>query len=278
MRAKRALFLVIFLVFFALARSSAPEADVSIVEDWAQHAVGAAGIPPGWSAYATIGGRPAYDFAVTEEDGRRALRLKSHDEHSTIAKKIQVDLRATPILEWTWKIVKLPEGADVRKKETSDLTGHILVAWPRFPALLRTRLIGYAWDTTAPAQSVYKSQKTGAVTFFVVRSGPRDLNRWLTERRNVYEDYKKVFGEDPENPQAVVVSIDTNDTHSSAEAFIGRIRFTSGSGDAAALAAQLVGSPDHHSVLVEPSGKDARSHVRDPRRRADQRRPDALPF
>jgi DUF3047 family protein len=233
MRPHCVLALVIFLVFSALAPDSAPGAEVIVVEDWAQQAVGAAGIPSGWSSYATVGGRPAYDFTVTEEDGRRALRLKSHDEHSTITKKIQVDLRATPILEWTWKIVKLPEGADIRKRETSDLTGHIFVAWPRFPALVRTRLIGYAWDTIAPAQSVHKSQKTGAVTFFIVRSGPQELNRWLTERRNVYEDYRKVFGEDPENPQAVVVSIDTNDTHSRAEALIGRIVFTSGSGAAA---------------------------------------------
>jgi hypothetical protein len=233
MRAPRVLAFVTVLGFSALAPSSAPEAEVRIVEDWGQHAVGAAGIPSGWTSYATVGGRPNYDFTVAEEDGRRALRLKSHDEHSTIAKKIQVDLRATPILEWSWKIVKLPEGADIRKRETSDLTGHIFVAWPRFPALLRTRLIGYVWDTTAPAQSVHKSQKTGAVTFFVLRSGPQDLNRWLTERRNVYEDYRKVFGEEPENPQAVVVSIDTNDTHSTAEALIGRIVFTSVSGAAA---------------------------------------------
>ena len=164
---------------------------------------------------------------------RRALHLKSHDEHSTIAKKIRVDLRATRILEWTWKIVKLPAGADIRKKETSDLTGHVFVAWPRFPTLLRTRLIGYVWDTIAPAQTVEKSRKTDAVTFFIVRSGPRDLNRWLTERRNVYEDYRKVFGDDPENPETVVVSIDTNDTHSGAEAFIGRIIFTNGSVEAA---------------------------------------------
>jgi uncharacterized protein (DUF1501 family) len=48
----------------------------------------------------------------------------------------------------------------------------------------------------------------------------------------VSEDYRTVFGEDPENPQVVVVSIDTNDTHSGAEAFIGRITFTNGSGAA----------------------------------------------
>lgn len=234
MRAQSVPVLIAFLAFAALTPASAPPgAGVSIVEDWAQQAIGATGVPSGWNPYATVGGRPAYDFAVAEEDGRRALHLKSHDEHSTIAKKVRVDLRATPFLEWTWKIVTLPAGADIRQKWTSDLTGHILVAWPRFPALLRTRLIGYVWDTIAPAQTVEKSQKTGAVTFFVVRSGPRDLNRWLTERRNVYEDYRKVFGEDPENPQAVVVSIDTNDTHSGAEAFIGRIIFTNGSDEAA---------------------------------------------
>ncbi len=233
MRAQIVLVLATFLASAALAPPSTPEAEVSIVEDWAQQAIGATGVPSGWNTYATIGGRPAYDFSVAEEDGRRALHLKSHHDHSTITKEIRVDLRATPILEWTWKIVELPAGADIRKKETSDLTGHILLAWPRFPALLRTRLIGYAWDTTAPAQTLNTSRKTGAVTFLVVRSGPRDLNRWLTERRNVYEDYRTVFGEDGENPQAVVLSIDTNDTHSRAEAFIGRIIFTSAPGGTA---------------------------------------------
>ena len=233
MRAQIVLALATVVAFAALAPSSTLGSDVSLVEDWAQQAIGSRGVPSGWNSYATVGGHPAYDFTVAEEEGRRALHLKSHGDHSTIAKKIRIDLRVTPILEWTWKIVELPAGADIRKKDTSDLTGHIFVAWPRFPTLLRTRLIGYVWDTIAPAQTVEKSQKTGAVTFFVVRSGPGDLNRWLTERRNVYEDYRKVFGENPENPQAVVVSIDTNDTHSGAEAFIGRIVFTSGSGEAA---------------------------------------------
>jgi hypothetical protein len=233
MKARSVLIVAPFLAFVALAPSSARAAGVSIVEDWAEQAIGATGVPSGWSPYFTVEGRPAYDFTVTAEDGRRALHLKSRDDHSTIAKKIRVDLRATPILEWTWKVVKLPAGADVRKKETSDLTGHIFVAWPRFPTLLRTRLIGYVWDTIAPAQTMEKSRKTDAVTFFIVRSGPRNLNQWLTERRNVYEDYRQVFGEGPENPEAVVVSIDTNDTHAGAEAFIGRIIFTTGSGEAA---------------------------------------------
>src|SRR5262247_1072157 len=73
------------------------------VEDWTTQRPGSRGIPVGWRAYETPGGRPAYDFAVKEDDGHRALQVSSRDDHSTIAKEIHVDLGATPILEWSWK-------------------------------------------------------------------------------------------------------------------------------------------------------------------------------
>src|SRR5262249_56413103 len=169
---------------------------------------------------------PAYAFTVVDSDGRRALLLKSNNDHSTIARELHVDLRATPVLEWSWKVIKLPAGADIRAKETSDLTAHVFVIWPRFPAMLRSRLIGYVWDAAAPAQTVEKSRKTGTVHFFVLRSGPGELGQWLTERRNVVEDYRRVFGEGPEEPRALALSIDPNDTHSEAEALIRRMPCT----------------------------------------------------
>ena len=216
------------LLALCLLTSSAARAveGETLVEDWSQQVVGAEGVPAGWKKYETPGGRPRYDFTVVSEDGVRGLRLKSRDEHSSIAKEVHVDLRATPILEWSWKVIKLPEGADIRKKETSDLTGHVLVAWPRMPALLRTRLIGYVWAATAPAGTMERSRKTSLVTFFILHSGPAELGRWMVERRNVRDDYASAFGEEPSNPGVVAISIDTNDTHSTAEAVIGRIAFT----------------------------------------------------
>jgi len=218
--ARLAILAVLSMVSLALA---AP----AVVEDWRSQPLGAHGIPSGWTAYATLGGRPAYDFAIVDDEGRRALGLKSRDDHSTIAKEIHVDLEATPILEWSWKVVELPAGADVRQRATSDLTGHLLVVWPRFPGPLRSRLIGYAWGTSEPANSVQRSQKTGTVTFVILRSGAEGLGRWVTERRDVVEDYRKIYGETPENPKVIAISIDTNDTHSTAAALIGRIAFTS---------------------------------------------------
>ena len=98
--------------------------------------------------------------------------------------------------------------------------------WPRFPREFRSRIIGYIWDTKAPKGLVVKSEKTSTVTYIVVRSGPDELGTWLTERRNVVEDYKRIYGEAPENPGAVSLAIDSDDTNTSAESFFGPIAFT----------------------------------------------------
>ena len=193
------------------------------VEDWGQAPVGSRGVPPGWQTYETPGGHPAYDFTVVEHAGRRALHMKSAGEHSTIAKEVRADLAATPFLAWQWRVLSLPQGADLRNRATSDATGHIFAIWPRFPAFVRSRLIGYVWDAALPVGTVLPSQKTGAVTFIVARRGDQGLGHWLDERRNVADDYLRVFGEAPPPLPALALSIDTNDTRSSAEAMFGRI-------------------------------------------------------
>ena len=193
------------------------------VEDWGQAPVGSRGVPPGWQTYETPGGHPAYDFTVVEHAGRRALHMKSAGEHSTIAKEVRADLAATPFLAWQWRVLSLPQGADLRNRATSDATGHIFAIWPRFPAFARSRLIGYVWDAALPVGTVLPSQKAGTVTFIVARRGDQGLGQWLDERRNVADDYLRVFGEAPPPLPALALSIDTNDTRSSAEAMFGRI-------------------------------------------------------
>ncbi|MBI2204545.1 MAG: DUF3047 domain-containing protein [Candidatus Rokubacteria bacterium] len=196
-----------------------------VVEDWSKHANGTKGIPPGWEGQKW--GQPAYDFAVATDDGRKVIHLKSRDEGSTISKDIKgkINLKDTPILEWSWKAVVLPKGGDSRRKELDDQAVQVFVTWPRFPEMVRSRIIGYVWDTSAPAGTIAKSEKTGTVTYVVVRSGAGELGKWFTERRNVREDFRKIYGEEPDNPAAVSIAIDSNDTKSTAESFVGPIAF-----------------------------------------------------
>jgi hypothetical protein len=221
MRFRAALSAVLVLVAVA-----AWATDRVVVEDWASSAVGGKGIPPGWEGQRW--GSPAYDMTVVDVDGRRALHLVSKNEGSTITKDIKgrIDLKQTPIIEWSWKAVTLPAKADSRHKETDDQAAQLYVAWPRFPEAVRSRIIGYVWDTTAPVGTIVKSEKTATITYVIVRSGKDNLGEWLTERRNVAEDFRKIYGETPESPGGVSIGIDSNDTRSSAESYVGPIAFS----------------------------------------------------
>ena len=195
-----------------------------VVEDWAKQPEGKTGIPDGWKGQNW--GSPRYDFRVVTHGGRKGINLKSANDSSTISKEVKVDVKAWPILQWTWQAVTLPKGGDARKSATDDEAAQIYVTFPRFPSAVRSRIISYIWDTTAPVGAVFKSEKTGLVTYVVVRSGPADLGKWLTESRNVLEDYKKIYGESPgEDVGAISIAIDSNDTNSTAESYFAEILF-----------------------------------------------------
>jgi Protein of unknown function (DUF3047) len=212
------------LLALAAARVLAAHAPTILVEDWSRQPEGRTGIPSGWKGHAW--GSPKYDFAVVVDGTVRALRLRSQGDNSTITKDVAIDVKQFPILTWRWKVVILPAGADSRRKETDDQAAQLYVTFPRFPTAMRSRVIGYVWDTTVPMGTFVPSQNSNNVTYVIQRSGDADRNRWLTETRNVFDDYRRIFGEEPaEELRAVSVAIDSNDTRSSAEAFVGDIRF-----------------------------------------------------
>jgi hypothetical protein len=207
------------LVAVALAQPS-----TVVVEDWSTIPVGTRGIPPGWQGHNW--GSPKYDFTVIQDGNKRALLLKSDDDSSSISKELKVDAKQYPILEWRWKVMTLPPKGDARKAETDDEAAQIYVTFPRFPTAVRSRNIGYIWDSNAPEGASFQSAKVSTVHYIVVRSGSADLGKWITETRNVLEDFKKIYGEEPgENVGGVTISINSQNTNSRAESVFGEILF-----------------------------------------------------
>src|SRR5262249_52931848 len=146
--------------------------DTVLVEDWSGQEIGHVGVPVGWEKQNW--GQPKYDFRIEERhDGDRAqkvLHLRSEGDNSTITKRIgKIDVRKYPVLRWQWRAVTLPTGADARNAATDDQAAQVYLVFPRFPPAVRSRIIGYIWDTTAPAGSSFRSQTAGMVTYVVVR-------------------------------------------------------------------------------------------------------------
>ena len=216
-------FFCFLFLFFLNSISWATES--VILENWENHNLGIKGIPAGWTGQGW--GFPDYDMTVVIDEERKSLHMKSDDDSSMINKKLpaRIDLQRTPILQWQWKVVELPPGGDSRQEDKLDQAAQIYVSWPRFPRALRSRIIGYVWDTMAPVGTQVTNPRASIVTYIVVRSGDAELGKWITEQRDVREDYKRLFGEEPFEPGYISLSIDSNDTESRAEAFIGPIFF-----------------------------------------------------
>src|SRR5207302_1208618 len=55
----------------------------------------------------------------------------------------------------------------------------------------------YIWENRAPVSTIITNQYTTRVKMIVAESGNDRLGEWREEVRNVYEDYKRAFDEEP---------------------------------------------------------------------------------
>jgi hypothetical protein len=66
---------------------------------------------------------------------------------------------------------------------------------------------------------------TDRTMMFALQSGEAGARQWVTERRNVFEDYRRAFGEEPPRISGVGIMTDTDNTGETATAWYGDIMF-----------------------------------------------------
>jgi hypothetical protein len=81
----------------------------------------------------------------------------------------------------------------------------------------------YIWANDLPRETLLRNAHTGRVRMIVVGSGTQRLGEWVTVRRNLLEDYRRAFGEEPWDVVAIGVMTDSDNTRSRARAYYGDI-------------------------------------------------------
>jgi len=180
--------------------------------------IAAKGIPAGWELKVKTG-KAVFD--VKRDGDIPALHLKSVNSSFSLQGEVNVDVKRYPVLTWKWKVTQLPKDGDFRKSRTDDQAAQLFVAFTK------TKAIVYIWDTTA-TQGLMES--TSPVPFMtvkvvVVRSGPTALGQWITETRNVYEDYRKFYGEEPPVVSGMRFQINSQHTGTSGESWFADVVF-----------------------------------------------------
>lgn len=181
-------------------------------------------IPEGWKLEEKTG-KP--DIVWEKSADNPSVRLRSNNSSFGLKKEMEFALKDYPYLNWKWKVSELPEKGDFLKKDTDDQAAQIYVFFPRFPAKLNTEVVGYLWESN-PKNKGKKGESPAwsKSKVIVLQAGPEKLNRWVQEKRNVYEDYKKLFNKEPPKAGGVALYINTQHTQGKAESFFGPIYFS----------------------------------------------------
>jgi len=207
-------------------RMLAPDAEGRLlvpVADEIPSRLPASGVPRGWELKEFVG---KADVELVRAEGSAAIRLRSDGTSFALYRDVVVDVERAPMLSWSWKVVRLPARGDVRHGGTDDQAAQLYVVFPRWPApTLSSDVVGYVWDTTAPAGAVVTSAKAPNVKIIVVESGHAQVGAWRHYQRNVHDDYVALFNTRPPRAGMVAFMTDANDTGSTAEAWMGEVRF-----------------------------------------------------
>ena len=87
-------------------------------------------------------------------------------------------------------------------------------------------MLGYLWENETPKGTSGTSTAGSKLKCIVLRDKTDPLGVWHNESRNVYEDYKKLFNEEPPELGGVALYINSQHTGSEAEILYGPIFFT----------------------------------------------------
>jgi hypothetical protein len=159
--------------------------------------------------------------AVVVDEGRRALLLRTDGEAMRIGRPFKIDVKTTPWLTWEWKTLDLPTHGDVREPKRNDQAARIMLMFEGMKGIL------YVWDTESAAGTESRPDELDIFdrVLIVVRSGTDGLGRWRRERRDVFADYRRIFGEAPRSIKWVGFEAHSNDTRSHSAALFGAVSF-----------------------------------------------------
>jgi len=156
----------------------------------------------------------------------KVLRASTQGQASGLFKEIVIDLNETPFLNWSWQVNTLFKGNDERSKEGDDYPARIYVLVSGGVFFWNTKAINYVWSSNQPVGSEWPNAYTGNAQMLAVRSGDKKIGQWVSDRRNIREDFKRLFGDDVTQIDAVAVMIDGDNTGQSAISYFGDIFFS----------------------------------------------------
>jgi hypothetical protein len=224
--ASRRTILLVWLALTALA------VQASITGDAAQHELVL--VDPAWPLASSWERRDFGEptgYRVVEDVGRAAIEATGTGTAAGLVRAVRFEVRSFPFLEWSWRVDRVPEHADLRSDRADDVGASLSLVFESSGLLdMAPWTLTYAWAaaSTPSGLIVASPRHPRTMRTIVLRSDPGDLGTWVSERRDIVEDYRAAFGEDPPaEVRAVALWSDSDQTRDAVLAYYGLVRAVS---------------------------------------------------
>jgi hypothetical protein len=150
------------------------------------------------------------NYKIVQEGTNHVLRAHAASAASGIGTELQAKVVPGTTLSWRWKIESLPAGASDRDLTKFDHTVRLYIA---FKSMLVPRTINYIWSAEGKPGEQLNHPSSNRARIIRLESGSSKAGQWVLEKRDLYQDWKTLFGnEEPPEIQSIGLMTDSDGT------------------------------------------------------------------
>ena len=196
-------------------------------------------VPSEWTSWTISRLKALSRYQLVEDGGATVLKGSARASASGLLHLVDLDIRERPVLSWRWKVMDLtpsedsPDDSPVRimvnfAGDYNKLPFADRIFYDQFRFFTGQQLpyagVMYVWGSKTPRGGVAPNKYTSRIRMIAVESGRANLGKWVEESRNVEEDYRRLFGEEPGRVVSVGLMTETEEDKV-LEAYYGDIAF-----------------------------------------------------
>ncbi len=165
-------------------------------------------------------------YSVGSNENGNFLKAVADNAASGLGKQVKIDLNKTPYINITWKIEQDLVGIKENTKKGHDFSARVFAVKKTGATPLSNRAINYVFSSNSSVGSNWPSPYTKKSIDNVLSTTKNNLNKWITVKANVKEDFKNFHDLDVNELDGLAIMSDTDNSKMRAVAYYQNIYFS----------------------------------------------------
>ena len=166
-------------------------------------------------------------YSVGNNENGNYLKAEANNAASGVGKEVKIDLNKTPFINITWKIEMDLKGIKEDTKKGHDFSARVFVIKKTGSTALSNRAVNYVFSSNRNVGENWPSPYTKKSVDNVLSTTKENLNKWVTVKANVKEDFKKFHDLDIDELDGLAIMSDTDNSKKKSVAYYQNIYFSS---------------------------------------------------